>query len=120
MLVPGDLTDAEHCRSLVARAVEALGRIDVLVNNAAYQMTHAQLEDVTDEEWDHTFDATSTRCSVSAGGAAAHAVRRLDHQHSSINSDQPDPTLLPYATTKGAIANFTAGLRSCSANGASG
>ena len=45
-----------------------------------------------------------------SSGAAAYDERRVDHQHKLVNSDQPKPTLLPYATTKGAIANFTAGL----------
>ena len=55
VLVPGDLARPEHCREVVRRAVEEFGRIDVLVNNAAYQMTHETLEEVTDEEWEHTF-----------------------------------------------------------------
>jgi NAD(P)-dependent dehydrogenase (short-subunit alcohol dehydrogenase family) len=111
VLVAGDLSKPEHCRSVVDRAVAEFGRIDVLVNNAAYQMTHESLEEVTDEEWEYTFatniDAMFRLCKAAvphmgAGGSIINT--------SSINSDQPKPTLLPYATTKGAIANFTAGL----------
>src|SRR3954462_6013172 len=50
VLVPGDVSDPQHCRDIIARAVEELGGIDVLVNNAAYQMTHSSLEEVPDEE----------------------------------------------------------------------
>ncbi len=55
VLVPGDLSDPAHCRTVIDRAVDELGGIDILVNNAAYQMTHESLEDITDEEWDYTF-----------------------------------------------------------------
>jgi NAD(P)-dependent dehydrogenase (short-subunit alcohol dehydrogenase family) len=111
VLVAGDLSKPEHCREIVDRAVAEFGRIDVLVNNAAYQMTHESLEEVTDEEWEYTFatniHAMFRLCKAAlphmgAGGSIINT--------SSINSDQPKPTLLPYATTKGAIANFTAGL----------
>jgi NAD(P)-dependent dehydrogenase (short-subunit alcohol dehydrogenase family) len=111
VLVPGDLSDAEHCRALADQAVDEFGHLDVLVNNAAYQMTHETLEEITDDEWDYTFatniDAMFHLCKAAvphmgAGGSIINT--------SSVNSDQPKPTLLPYATTKGAIANFTAGL----------
>ena len=111
VLVPGDIADPAHCRALVDRAVQEFGRIDVLVNNAAFQMTHEDIEDITDEEWRHTFavniDAMFYICKA--------AVRHMKPGASiinttSINSDKPKPTLLAYATTKGAIANFTAGL----------
>jgi NAD(P)-dependent dehydrogenase (short-subunit alcohol dehydrogenase family) len=111
VLVAGDLADPGHCQEVVDRAVAEFGRIDVLVNNAAYQMTHETLEEVTDEEWEYTFavniDAMFRLCKAAlphmgSGGSIINT--------SSINSDQPKPTLLPYATTKGAIANFTAGL----------
>ncbi|WP_433222875.1 glucose 1-dehydrogenase [Dactylosporangium sp. CS-047395] len=111
VLVPGDLADLATCQTVVRRAVEEFGRIDVLVNNAAYQMTHESVEDISDEEWTRTFEIN------------IHAMFRLVKaalpnlpqgsaiiNTSSVNYDQPKPTLLPYATTKGAIANFTAGL----------
>ncbi|NUR69300.1 MAG: glucose 1-dehydrogenase [Hamadaea sp.] len=111
VLVSGDLADRAHCEKLIARAVDAFGHIDVLVNNAAYQMTHETVEEITDEEWTRTFDINITAMfrlvkaalpHMKAGGSIINT--------SSINSDMPRPTLLPYATTKGAIANFTAGL----------
>jgi NAD(P)-dependent dehydrogenase (short-subunit alcohol dehydrogenase family) len=111
VLVPGDLSDPEHCRAVVAKAVEAFGKIDVLVSNAAYQMTHESLEEISDEEWDYTF-----RLNVGAYFCLVKAA--LPHMgpgssiigSSSVNSDSPTPTLAPYAATKAAIANFSASL----------
>ncbi|AYE94191.1 NAD(P)-dependent oxidoreductase [Mycobacterium paragordonae] len=111
VLVSGDLSDPQHCRAVVDRAVSEFGRIDVLVNNAAYQMTHETLEEISDEEWDHTF-----RLNVGAYFYLAKAA--LPHMgsgssiigSSSVNSDSPNPTLAPYAATKAAIANLSASL----------
>jgi NAD(P)-dependent dehydrogenase (short-subunit alcohol dehydrogenase family) len=111
VLVPGDLADPAHCRLLVERAVREFGRIDVLVNNAAYQMSHEAIEDISDEEWRHTFavniDAMFYICKAAVRhmGPGASIINT-----SSINSDKPSPGLLAYAATKGAIANFSAGL----------
>jgi NAD(P)-dependent dehydrogenase (short-subunit alcohol dehydrogenase family) len=111
VLVPGDIADPAQCRAIVDQAVQAFGRIDVLVNNAAFQMTHDSIDEISDEEWDRTFDvnigAMFRICKAAiphmkAGGSIINTT--------SINSDKPTPTLLAYATTKGAIANFTAGL----------
>jgi NAD(P)-dependent dehydrogenase (short-subunit alcohol dehydrogenase family) len=55
VLVRGDLSEPEHCRDVIARAVDEFGRVDVLVSNAAYQMTHESLEDIPDDEWGYTF-----------------------------------------------------------------
>jgi NAD(P)-dependent dehydrogenase (short-subunit alcohol dehydrogenase family) len=111
VLIPGDLSRPEHCRDVVERTVRELGGIDLLVNNAAFQMTHETVEEITDEEWQHTFDTNITamfrlvQAALPHLGAGASIINT-----SSINYDQPKPTLLPYATSKGAIANFTGGL----------
>jgi NAD(P)-dependent dehydrogenase (short-subunit alcohol dehydrogenase family) len=111
VLVPGDLSDPAHCREVIDRAVAELGGIDILVSNAAYQMTHESLDEISDEEWDYTF-----RLNV---GAYFYLVKAaLPHMgpgssvigSSSVNSDMPSPTLAPYAATKAAIANFSASL----------
>src|SRR5687768_16933351 len=62
VLVSGDLADREHCREIVAKAVEAFGRVDVLVNNAAFQMARGRdsIEDIPDDEWDRTFATNIT------------------------------------------------------------
>jgi NAD(P)-dependent dehydrogenase (short-subunit alcohol dehydrogenase family) len=111
VLMPGDLADPAHCRAVVDRAVQEFGGIDILVSNAAYQMTHESLDEISDEEWDYTF-----RLNV---GAYFHLVKAaVAHMapgssiigSSSVNSDMPSPTLAPYAATKAAIANFSASL----------
>ena len=111
VLVRGDISAADHCRLVVSEALKAFGHIDVLVSNAAYQMTHETIEEIPDEEWDYTI-----RTNLSAMFYLCKAA--LPHMKaggsiigsSSVNSDMPSPTLAPYAATKAAIANFCASL----------
>ena len=111
LLISGDLTDRDHCRSVIEQTVRQLGGIDILVNNAAFQMTHHTVEEITDAEWQHTFDLNITAMFRLVQDALPHLHEGASIINtSSVNYDQPKPTLLPYATTKGAIANFTAGL----------
>jgi NAD(P)-dependent dehydrogenase (short-subunit alcohol dehydrogenase family) len=111
VLVPGDLAEPAHCRAIVERAVQEFGRIDVLVNNAAFQMTRDAIEEIPDEEWDYTFQVNITAMFHICKAAVKHmAPGSAIINTTSINSDKPKPTLLAYAATKGAIANFTAGL----------
>jgi NAD(P)-dependent dehydrogenase (short-subunit alcohol dehydrogenase family) len=110
-LVPGDLADPAHCRDVIAQAVDALGHIDVLVNNAAFQRSYSALEEIPDEEWERHFRVNITAMFHLTKAALPHMGRGSSIINTaSVNADQPRPTLLPYATTKGAIANFTAGL----------
>src|SRR5579884_506191 len=111
VLVRGDLADAAHCSAVIERAVDELGRIDVLVNNAAFQRTYKRLEDVPDEEWQRHFDTNITAMFRLCKAALPHLRAGASIINTaSVNVDQPKPTLVPYAATKGAIANFTAGL----------
>ena len=110
-LVRGDISDAAHCRKIVQDAVEALGGIDILVNNAAHQMTFDELADIPDAEWEKTFATNIHAMFYLAKAAVPHMDKGASIINTaSINSDSPKPTLLAYATTKGAIQNFTAGL----------
>jgi len=111
VLVAGDIQHADHCRAIIDTAVKELGGIDILVNNAAHQATFQEIADIPDEEWELTFRVNIhamfylTKAAVphmQPGGSIINTA--------SINSDAPNPTLLAYATTKGAIQNFTAGL----------
>ncbi|OBI95383.1 SDR family oxidoreductase [Mycobacterium asiaticum] len=111
VLMPGDLSDPQHCRAVVDRAVAEFGRIDVLVNNAAYQMMHEELDEISDEEWDHTFKLNVGAYFYLTKAALPHMGRGASIiGSSSVNSDAPNPTLAPYAATKAAIANFSASL----------
>lgn len=111
VLVRGDVSDAAHCREIVATAVEEFGHVDILVNNAAYQMTHETIEEISDEEWDYTFrtniHAMFSLCKAALPHMSAGATIIGS---SSVNSDMPSPQLAPYAATKAAIANFSASL----------
>ena len=111
LLLPGDIAQKAHCQALVDQTVERFGRIDVLVNNAAFQMTHETFEEIPDDEWLMTFDVNITAIFRLCKAALKHMGRGASIINtSSVNSDMPKPTLLAYATTKGAIANFTGGL----------
>jgi NAD(P)-dependent dehydrogenase (short-subunit alcohol dehydrogenase family) len=111
VLVPGDIKDPAHCRAIVEKAVAAFGRVDVLVNNAAHQATVQSIEEMSDEEWDVTF-RTNIHAMFYLTKAAVPHMRPGSAiiNTTSINADTPSPQLLAYATTKGAIQNFTGGL----------
>lgn len=111
VLISGDLSDAAHCRSVIERAVAELGGIDILVNNAAYQMSHDNLDEISDEEWDYTFRLNIGAYFHLAKAAVPHmSPGSAIIGSSSVNSDMPSPALAPYAATKAAIANFSASL----------
>lgn len=111
LLIPGDITDHEHCKSIVERSTAEFGRLDILVNNAAFQRTYEKIEDITAQEFDRTF-----RTNVHAMFYLCQAaVPRMKPGGSivntcSIQAKDPSPQLLAYASTKAAIVNFTAGL----------
>src|SRR5437764_13070778 len=111
ILVPGDLKEANHCRAVIAKAVSELGGVDILVNNAAHQASFKSIEDISDDEWELTFRVNVHSMFYLTQAAVPHMKKGAAIINTaSINSDLPNPTLLAYATTKGAIQNFTAGL----------
>ena len=111
VLMPGDIKDPAHCRAIVDKAVEAFGRVDILVNNAAHQATFEDITDIADEEWDVTFRTNIYSMFYLVKAAVPHMREgsRIINT-TSVNADNPSPQLLAYATTKGAIQNFTNGL----------
>jgi hypothetical protein len=111
VLVAGDLRNPEHCRFVIKQVVDVLGGIDILVNNAAHQATFKDIGDISDGEWQMTFEVNIHAMFYLTKAAVPHmkpgsAVINT----ASVNSDMPNPILLAYATTKGAIQNFTGGL----------
>jgi NAD(P)-dependent dehydrogenase (short-subunit alcohol dehydrogenase family) len=111
VLVAGDLQNPDHCRLVIKRAVEELGGIDILVNNATHQATFKDIGDNSDEEWEMTFRVNIHAMFYLTKAAVPHMKPGSAIVNTaSVNSDVPNPILLAYATTKGAIQNFTGGL----------
>jgi hypothetical protein len=111
LLFPGDISSPEHCRALVAKAVEAFGRIDILVNNAAHQDTFDSIEEISDEEWQQTFATNIHAMFYITKAAVPHMKEGASIINTtSVQADNPSEELLAYAATKGAIQNFSAGL----------
>jgi NAD(P)-dependent dehydrogenase (short-subunit alcohol dehydrogenase family) len=111
VLVPGDISKAEHCRAIVQQAVDAFGRIDILVNNAAHQLTFDEVDEFSDDEWDYTFRTNIYAMFWLSKAAVPHMPQGGSIINTtSVQADSPSPNLLAYATTKGAIQNFTGGL----------
>ncbi len=111
VLMAGDIGDPAHCRQIVDQAVSQLGGVDILVNNAAHQMSFESIDQISDEEWDKTFRTNIHAMFYLAKAATAHMKPGSAIVNTtSVNADSPSPQLLAYATTKGAIQNFTGGL----------
>lgn len=111
VLLPGDLATPAVCRQVVADTVEALGGLEILVSNAAFQMTHESIEEIADEEWDHTLATNMSAYFHLVKAALPHLGEGASIiGSSSVNSDTPSPTLMPYAATKAAIANMSASM----------
>jgi NAD(P)-dependent dehydrogenase (short-subunit alcohol dehydrogenase family) len=111
VLVAGDLADRAHAKTIIPKAVEAFGKVDILVNNAAFQMSHESLDEVSDEEWDYTLAVNLSAMFTLCKDAIPHMQPGASIiNSSSVNSDQPSPNLAPYAMTKAGIANFSASL----------
>ena len=111
VLLPGDLSAAQHCRDVVARTVDELGGLDVLVANAAFQMARENVVDIPDDEWDYTLATNLSATFHLVKAAVPHLAPGSSIIGStSINSDTPPPMLLAYNVTKAGIANMMATL----------
>ena len=109
--VAGDISQEAHCRQLVQRAVSEFGRLDILVNNAAYQMSHESIQELTKEEIEHTFGVNIFAMFYLCQEALKHMQPGSAIINTcSIQAYQPSSSLLAYASTKGAIVTFTKGL----------
>lgn len=111
LLLPGDLKSREVCRTIIEKTIQTFGKLDILVNNAAFQIERLALDDISEDEWDDTF-ATNIGASfrltrnalphLKSGASLIHTI--------SVNADSPKPRLLAYSATKAAIQNFSGGL----------
>jgi NAD(P)-dependent dehydrogenase (short-subunit alcohol dehydrogenase family) len=111
VLVSGDTAHQQHCKSIVERAVAEFGKLDILVNNAAFQRTYEEIEDISAEEWGRTFSVNVHAMFYLSQAAVPHMKPGAAIVNTtSIQSKSPSPQLLAYAATKGAISNFTAAL----------
>ncbi|NJM84021.1 MAG: SDR family oxidoreductase [Tabrizicola sp.] len=109
--LPADLADPAACREAVAQVVNEWGRIDILVNNAAHQSVCDRFEELSAGEWDKTFAINIDAIFHLSQAAVPHMKAGSSIINTtSINADKPNPMPLAYATTKGAIQNFTSGL----------
>ena len=111
LLLPGDVKDSKFCDHAIEKVVEYFGKLDILVNNAAYQQTHERLEEITDEEWETTFRTNIFGYFYLARPALAY----LKPGSSIINTGsvtglEGNKTMIDYASTKGAIHAFTKSL----------
>lgn len=111
ILVKGDIRKETHCQKIIDKAVAAFGQIDILVNNAAFQMAREKVQDIPTEEWIKTFE-TNIHAMFYLCKAAEPYMKKGSSiiNTTSVNAYNPSPMLLPYAATKGAIQNFTANL----------
>lgn len=111
VLFPGDISSEETCKQIIRKAVEEFGQIDILVNNAAFQMSRKSLQEITAEEWDKTFRVNIHAIFYLCKAAEPHLKPGSSVINTtSVNAYNPKPTIIPYAATKGAIQNFTASL----------
>ena len=102
VLVPGDLVDPAHCRAVIDRAVQEFGRIDVLVHNAAFQMSYESVEEIPDDEWDRTVATNLSAFFHMVKAALPHMARgRRSSASSSVNSDCPNPQAVPLRDDQG-------------------
>jgi NAD(P)-dependent dehydrogenase (short-subunit alcohol dehydrogenase family) len=109
--IPRDLTTESACIEVIEKVVEELGRLDVLINNAAYQMTHKDIDEWSSDEWDHTFRVNVFAMFYLCKAALKHLPPGGSIINTaSIQSLQPKSHLLAYAASKGAVLNFTKAL----------
>ena len=111
VLFKGDIRSEEHCKAIINKAIEEFGQLDILVNNAAFQMAHKELQDIPSEEWRYTFETNIDSMFYLCKAAEPHLKPGSSIINTtSVNAYSPTPVLLPYAATKGAIQNFTSNL----------
>jgi NAD(P)-dependent dehydrogenase (short-subunit alcohol dehydrogenase family) len=111
ILIPGDISSEEHCKQIINQTMEEFGQIDILVNNAAYQMSRDSIQDVSAEEWDRTFKTNIYPLFYLCKAAEQHLKPGSTVVNTtSVNAYKAPPQLVAYSATKAAIQNFTASM----------
>ncbi|MBA80725.1 MULTISPECIES: SDR family oxidoreductase [unclassified Leeuwenhoekiella] len=111
LLIPGDIQSESHCQSIIDQTLEKFGKLDIIVNNAAFQMSRPTLSAISAEEFDKTFKtnmyATFYLCKAAEKhlGSGSSVINTT-----SVNAYEPSDNLVAYAATKGAIKNFTSSM----------
>jgi NAD(P)-dependent dehydrogenase (short-subunit alcohol dehydrogenase family) len=109
--MPGDIGEEAQCQRLIEQAISEFGKIDILVNNAAYQMYREGLQSISAKELEHTYRTNVFSMFYLCKAALEHMQPGSSIINtSSVEAYQPQPMLLDYASTKAAIVNFTKGL----------
>jgi NAD(P)-dependent dehydrogenase (short-subunit alcohol dehydrogenase family) len=111
VLIEGDIRAKAHCQAIVQRAVEELGGVDIVVSNAAFQMSHKDLQEFSEDELDRTFRTNVFATFFLTQAAVPHMPPGSSVIiTASINADKPNATLVAYAATKGALQNLSGGF----------
>lgn len=109
--VAGDIQQEAHCQKIVERAKSEFGKVDILVNNAAFQMVRQSIEEIPSSEFDRTFKTNIYAMFYLCKAVVPHMQPGSAIINTcSINAAEPKPQLLAYSATKAAIVNFTGGL----------
>ncbi|MBX6316557.1 MAG: SDR family NAD(P)-dependent oxidoreductase, partial [Isosphaeraceae bacterium] len=111
LLIPGDVSDPAFCRKAVERTIKQFGKLDILVNNAAFQQSQQSIDDLTEEQWDQTFKTNIYGYFYMAKAALRHLkAGGVIINTGSITGLDGSKALLDYSATKGAIHAFTKSL----------
>ena len=111
LLVAGDISDEVHCINMIKMTVARFGAIDILVNNAAFQMERESLQEITTEEWDRTFKVNIYPLFYLCKAAEKYLMPGSSVINTtSVNAYKAPAKLIPYSASKAAIQNFTVSL----------
>lgn len=111
LLIPGDISEEAHCTQMINTVIDEFGQLDILVNNAAFQMSRKSLQEVSTEEWDYTFKTNIYPLFYLCKAAEPHLQPGSTVVNTtSVNAYKAPAELIAYSATKAAIQNFTASL----------
>jgi NAD(P)-dependent dehydrogenase (short-subunit alcohol dehydrogenase family) len=111
LLIPGDISSEQHCKYIISHTLNHFGAVDILINNAAFQMSRDSIQDVSSEEWDRTFKTNIYPLFYLCKAAEPHLKPGSTIVNTtSVNAYKAPPQLVAYSATKAAIQNFTASM----------